>query len=33
MSKNLFKIDDSEIQLSILGGLAPELCIPKIGCN
>lgn len=28
-----FKIDDSEIQLSILGGLAPELCIPKIGCN
>ncbi len=28
-----FKIEKSEIKISILGGLSPELCIPKIGCN
>jgi hypothetical protein len=28
-----FKIEKSEIKISILGGLPPELCIPKIGCN
>lgn len=28
-----FKIEKSEIQISIFGGLPPELCIPKIGCN
>ena len=28
-----FQIEKSEIRISISGGLAPLLCIPKIGCN
>jgi len=28
-----FDIEETKIGISISGGLAPELCIPKIGCN
>jgi hypothetical protein len=35
IEKNIlyFEIENTKIGISIFGGLAPELCIPKIGCN
>jgi hypothetical protein len=35
IEKNILYFDNEEtkIGISIFGGLAPELCIPKIGCN